>query len=53
MKEINEILEESDFPELYLRNPYDWLFAYCVFVPSRETRDDVSLEAFRGMFYRE
>ena len=53
LKEINEILEESDFPELYLRNPYDWLFAYCVFVPSRETRDDVSLEAFRGMFYRE
>lgn len=27
--EVNQILAECGFAEIYLRNPYDWLFYYC------------------------
>ena len=30
LDEVNQSLLKSGFPELYLRNPYDWLFAYCM-----------------------
>lgn len=40
--EINSILNECGFPEIYLRNPYDWLFYYCA------SRDD-PLSALREM----
>ncbi len=30
LDEVNASLLESGYPELYLRNPYDWLFAYCM-----------------------
>lgn len=40
--EVNLLLNECGFPEIYLRNPYDWLFYYCA------SRDD-PLSALREM----
>ena len=40
--EVNLLLNECGFPEIYLRNPYDWLFYYCA------SRDD-PLAALRDM----
>ena len=43
-EQLNALLYECGFSQLYYGNPYDWLFLYC-------TLSDKPLDVFRGMVY--
>lgn len=46
MIEINDVLMDANLPELYLGNPYDWMFIYCI----RQTANEYDpLDAFRSI----
>ena len=40
--EMNAVLNECGFSELYMGNPFDWMFLYC-------TLEDNPLDTFRGL----
>ena len=39
---MNAVLNECGFSELYMGNPFDWMFLYC-------TLEDNPLDTFRGL----
>ena len=45
LEHINQLLDESGYPELYYGNPFDWIFLYSsnMYLPLSAFRDYISI----------